>query len=182
MDEVVAAVITDWKPGMDSHAAYLRLLQEMHMVLDKEVRESRIFGEMVSLEAPTPIDPADQAENMVGEEFYEFWQPDEILRIEDVFGDDKTSIPDLYGRDEQEAGYLLRLLRELPIIWRRAFLLHELEKVPKESVAKLLNVKLSDISDWIKYAHQFIEKRLKDAGFDVDITRLISMFRGKSRK
>ena len=120
------------------------------MVLDKEVRASRTFGEIISLEAQAPIDPADQAEDMVGEEFYEFWQPDELLRIEDVVADDKSVAPDVDEWDDQKIEYLLRLLKELPIAWRRTLILHELENISEKELAKLLDVDQSTVTDRIR--------------------------------
>ena len=56
---------------------------------------------------------------MAGEEFYEFWQTDKLLRIEDVIAGEASEIPAIGTRDDQKAGYTLRLLKDLPIAWRR---------------------------------------------------------------
>ncbi len=175
--EVVAAVISDWKTGMDSHAAYLRMLKELHRVLDKEVQASRTFGEMVPLEEPAPLDPADQAENMVGEEFYEFWQPDELLRIEDVIAGGAAEIPAASARDDQKIGYTLRLLRDLPIAWRRALMLHELEDIAEEEMTSILGIDLPTVAARISQADHYIRARLTEAGFEARTGSLLSDFR-----
>jgi ribosome-associated translation inhibitor RaiA len=74
LDEVIPGALPDWKPGIDNNAAYLRLLREMHEVLNREVGASHAYGDIVSLETLAPNDAMDQAESMVGEEFYEFYQ------------------------------------------------------------------------------------------------------------
>ena len=175
--EVVAAVISDWKTGMDSHAAYLRMLKESHRVLDKEVQASRTFGEMIPLEEPAPLDPADQAENMVGEEFYEFWQPDELLRIEDVIAGEAAEIPAASARDDQKVGYTLRLLKDLPIAWRRALMLHELEDIAEEEMTSILGVDLPTVTARISQANHYIRARLTEAGFESQTGSLLSDFR-----
>jgi len=177
VDEVVAAVISDWKTGMDSHAAYLRMLKELHRVLDREVQASRTFGEMVSLEEPVPLDPADQAENMIGEEFYEFWQPDELLRIEDVTAGEAAEIPAASARDDQKVGYTLRLLKDLPIAWRRALMLRELENIAEEEMTSILGVDLPTVAAWISQADHYIRARLTEAGFEAQTGSLLSDFR-----
>jgi DNA-directed RNA polymerase specialized sigma24 family protein/ribosome-associated translation inhibitor RaiA len=177
VDEVVAAAIATWKPGMNSQEAYLRLLKEMHEVLDKEVQASRTFGEMVSLEEQAPIDPSDQAENMVDEEFYEFWQPDELLSIEDVIAGEASEIPTTGTRDDQKAGYTLRLLKDLPIAWRRALMLHELEDIAEKEVAKILGVDLPTVSSRITQADHYVRARLMEAGFEAQTGDLLSDFR-----
>ncbi|MGD9877998.1 hypothetical protein [Desulfococcus sp.] len=177
VDEVVAAVIADWEPGMDSREAYLRLLKKMHEILDKEVQASRTFGEMVPLEEPAPLDPADQAENMVGEEFYEFWQPDELLRIEDVIVGEASEIPATGTRDDQKVGYTLRLLKDLPIAWRRALILHELEDIAEEELTRILGVDLPTVSSRITQADHYVRERLIEAGFEARTGGLLSDFR-----
>jgi DNA-directed RNA polymerase specialized sigma24 family protein/ribosome-associated translation inhibitor RaiA len=177
VDEVVAAVLSDWKTGMDSHAAYLRMLKKLHRVLDKEVQASRTFGEMVPLEKPAPLDPADQAENMVGEEFYEFRQPDELLRIEDVIGDEASGVPATGTRDDQKAGYTLRLFKDLPIAWRRALMLHELDDISEEETATILGIDLPTLTARISQANHYIRARLTEAGFEAQTGSLLSVFR-----
>lgn len=177
VDEVVAAVIADWKTGMDSRAAYLCMLEKLHGVLEKEVKASTIFGEMVPLEGPAPLDPEDQAESMVGEEFYEFWQPDEQLRFEDLIADNTSEIPPARIRDDQKAEYTLRLLKDLPIAWRRALMLHELEDIAEEELTRILGVDRPTVAARISQADHYIRARLTEAGFEAQTGSLLSDFR-----
>lgn len=48
---------------------------------------SRQFGEFVSLDAPVEADAQDVAEAMVEEEVFEFYQPDDTLRLADIIAD-----------------------------------------------------------------------------------------------
>jgi ribosome-associated translation inhibitor RaiA len=137
LDEVIAGVISDWKPGLDDKTVYIRLLQEMNEVLSGEVAASHVYGDIVSLEAPAPKNPMEHAESMVGEEFYEFYQPDELLKIEDLVFDEKSLMFLEKGQDDQKISYLLRLIKELPIKWRRAFILNELENIPLKKPVKI---------------------------------------------
>ena len=84
----------------------------MHKVLNKEVGASHAYGDIVSLDTLAPKDAIEQAESMVGEEFYEFYQPDELLKIEDLIVDEKALMSLENGQDDQKISYLLRLLKE----------------------------------------------------------------------
>ncbi len=181
LDEVVTLVKCDWKQGVDSQIILIELLHAMHKVLDDEVRNSRMFGEAVSLEAMPPEDATAQAEEMVGEEVNEFWQPDELLRYEDVIPDDELLIPeDAIQEDEQEINYLFVLLKDLPIYWRRALLMNELEDISVDDLTILFAVRRSEILSWIESANNYLRERLKDAGFTVETNQ--PLFTLKNRK
>lgn len=156
LDEVIASAISDWKPGIDSQAAYNRLLQEMHKILNREVGASHVYGDIVSLETLAPKDAIDQAESMVGEEFY---QPDELLRIEDLITDEKASMLLENGQDDQKKNYLLRLIKEFPIKWRRALMLHEIENVSVNELARLMDADPEHVQDWINFSNHFLDAR-----------------------
>ncbi|HFD87590.1 MAG TPA: hypothetical protein ENJ35_07935 [Gammaproteobacteria bacterium] len=172
IDEVVARVQGNWAPGADSHAAYLQLLQAMHKVLDEEVANSRVFGEMESLESKLPEDAEDQSEDMVEEEIQEFWQPDELLSLEDVVEDKDSIDPELVTEEAEEAeeadaeaAVLLGLMKELPIQWRRALMLKEFEKLADAEVAIPLEQDVASVTVWIDAANRFLVARLQQAGF-----------------
>ena len=174
LDEVIAGVISDWKPGLDDNAVYIRLLQEMNEVLSGEVAASHVYGDIVSLEAPAPKNPMEHAESMVGEEFYEFYQPDELLKIEDLVFDEKSLMFLEKGQDDQKISYLLRLIKELPIKWRRAFILNELENIPLKELAGLMDVNIENLKECIDCTKNFLNSRLADAGFESGIDGLFS--------
>lgn len=174
LDEVIASGISDWKPGIDRKSAYIRLVQKMNEVLSQEVEASQVYGDIVSLETLAPKNPIEHAESMVGEEFYEFYQPDELLKIEDLVFDEKTLMFLENSQDDQKISYLLRLIRELPIKWRRVFILHELENIPVKELAGLMDVNIEKIKDWIDYTNNFLDARLADAGFESGIGGILS--------
>ena len=181
LDEVIASGISDWKAGLDSNAAYIFLMQKMNEVLSREVAASRVYGDSISLETLAPKNPVEHAESMVGEEFYEFYQPDELLKIEDLVFDENTLMFLEKGQDDQKMSYLLRLIKELPVKWRRAFILHELENIPVNELAGLMDVNIESIKAWIEYTTNFLNARLADAGFDSGIGSMLSDLRSDDR-
>ncbi len=164
VDEVVAAVKADWSKALDADKAYLKLLKAMHEVLDREVRNSRVFGEMVSLEMPPAADAEDQAEAMVEEEISEFWQPDALLKLEDIIEDDTSPAPE----DEvaPDAGdYAVVLMRDLPIQWRRALMFQQYEELTLDALAEVFGEEVATVTAWLDAANRFLDARMREAGF-----------------
>ncbi len=173
VDEVVVAVKSDWSEGADADAVYLKLLKAMHEVLDREVRNSRVFGEMESLEEAPEPDAEDQAEAMVQEEFNEFWQPDELLKLEDVVEDEEIPEPEEVAEEmeaeaEPQAEVALTVMRNLPIQWRRALMLQEFDRLVADQLAEIFGEEASTIASWLDAANRFLEARMREAGFDLE--------------
>ncbi len=175
-DEVMLAVRADWNDEGDE-ALYARMLKAMHEILDREVRASRVFGEAVSLEAAPGEDAEDQAEEMVGEEFTEFWQPDEALHVEDIVANPESEAPEQtleeLEEEAEEALYLLELMRSLPIDWRRALWLNATDGVGVEALALCFERPESEVQGWIDSASAFLDARLTDAGFSTGSRQLL---------
>ena len=168
VDEVVATVKVAWSNESDSDEAYLKLLKAMHEVLDREVQHSRVFGEMVSLEMPPAPDAEDQAEAMVEEEISEFWQPDALLKLEDIIADEEIAEPEEVAEaeaGEPEVDYTLVLMRDLPIQWRRALMLQQYEKLTPEALAEVFGEEVATIAAWLDAANRYLDARMREAGF-----------------
>ena len=181
LDEVMLTVKADWNESAADAALYPRMLKAMHDILDREVSASRVYGKAVSLEAAPPQDAEDQAEAMVGEELTEFWQPDEALHIEDVLADREAENPEQVLEEAEEAtdglSYLLEVMRSLPIDWRRAMLLHDVDGVSVEDLALCFGRSADTIQGWIDSAGVFLDARLSDAGFTTGSGELLAGLR-----
>ncbi len=177
LDEVLLAVKADWNAGEEDETLYPRMLKAMHEVLDREVKASRVYGEAVSLERAPQEDAEEQAEEMVGEEFTEFWQPDEALHVEDIVPSGESTDPEqeLEEVEEraEEALYLMELMRALPIDWRRALLLHEVDGVGVDALALSFDCPEQEVQGWIDNANTFLDARLQEAGLEGGARRLL---------
>lgn len=178
VDEVVAMIKAKGSRETTEDALYLEMLKAMHEVLDREVRNSRMFGQAESLEQQPQPDAEDQAEAMVGEEIMEFYQPDEVLKLEDVISDEEIPEPEevveaIEEEEEAEAAepvteYALMMMSDLPIQWRRALMLREFENLSPDALATLFDEETATVTTWIETATQYVVERMKDAGFEVD--------------
>ncbi len=161
--EAVAAVKADWHGGQAADDLLQRLLEALYDVIDREIEASRLYGEMVSLESVLPPDAQAQAEAMVEEEIHEYWQPDEVLHLQDVVADDAV-MGEGEGLDDTRLVYRLQLMEALPEVWRRALMLREFEGLDTRVIARIFAVAESVVERWIGQADDFLEARLAQAG------------------
>jgi ribosome-associated translation inhibitor RaiA/DNA-directed RNA polymerase specialized sigma24 family protein len=164
VDGAVLAVIAHGRPGESADALMRRLLREAFKVLNTETEARRRFGDMLSLESSPEPDAADQAEAMVEEEIYEFYQPDESLQLSDIVPAEGGCAP---WTDDQagERDYALGTLVGLPILWRRVWMLAELERLAMADIADILELELARAERLLDQVRDFLREHLRQAGF-----------------
>lgn len=100
------------------------------------------------------------------DEIFEFWQPDEMLTIEDLAAASPyRSLPDEPLEERERRLYLYRLLAFLPNKWRQAINLVFLEEMPREQVAKTLGVDEETINKWVEHTESFLREKMMEAGY-----------------
>lgn len=176
VDEAIVQAEVEWQSVPEEKAAYFGLLKHLFAVLDHEVANSRQFGEFVSLDAPVEADAQDVAEAMVEEEVFEFYQPDDTLRLADIIADSQH--PDAATIAEQEElvdrssefAFAFDLLKDMPRLWRRIFLLIRVDGLDASSVSEILLIpgKEDTVQRWLIQAEAFIAAHLEEAGVSKD--------------
>lgn len=176
VDEAIVKAELEWQSVPEEKAAYVGLLKNLFAILDQEVANSRQFGEFVSLDAPVEADALDVAEAMVEEEVFEFYQPDDTLRLADVIADNQH--PDAATIAEQEElvdrssefAFAFDLLKDMPRLWRRIFLLIRVDGLDASSVSEILLIpsKEDTVQRWLMQAEAFIAAHLEEAGVSKD--------------
>lgn len=163
VDEAVLAVIAKWRPG-EPDVILRELLRAAFKALDHETEARRRYGEVISLEASPGPDAMEQAEAMVEEEIYEYYQPDESLRLGDVLPDEAAAPPET-GLAAVEHEYSLQALSGLPILWRRVWMLSEFERLAVTDIAAILEMELARVEEIFNQAQAFLHDHLRQAGF-----------------
>ncbi|MFN3844167.1 MAG: hypothetical protein ACK4RW_13040, partial [Rehaibacterium terrae] len=166
VDEAAVATREAWDPTRPGEKVWLAVLRNLFKVLNREVAANRVFGQAVSLDASPPEDAEDQAEAMVEEEFLEFHQPGESLTLADVLPDDTASVADAPAEDETAGAqaFLADVVKDLPLAWRRAWLLRDLEGLSAAAIAEVLETTETRAETWIAEAEAFLSARMDDAG------------------
>lgn len=175
-DEAIARLHLKWQDLKSSDEdTYRKLLRKVNIILNEEIEQTRISAEQVSLDDTLPTDAEDQAESMVGEEIGEFYQPDEVLHIQDL-------IPDTHAQNPANGvdGYhdhFYRYLSGLPIQWRRTVLLvHREGLTPEEVAEQVLSVPANEVEQMIDLADAYMYERMKDAGYEAPRKKVIANF------
>ena len=133
---------------------------------------SRQFGEFVSLDAPVEPDAQDVAEAMVEEEIFEFYQHDDTLKLADIFaGSQHPDVATIAEQEElidrsSEFAFAFDLLKDMPRLWRRIFLLIRVDGLDASSVSEILLIpsKEDTLQRWLMQAEAFIAAHLEEAG------------------
>lgn len=150
-DELVdSVVVTAWerqthKPDEAGFRAWL--FQLAMEILDDEVRQHAQRAQNISLETVVSrgYDPDDDS-------IYEFYQPDEVLRVEDLIAVNDEAVE--YQR------YVPTVMAQLPRAWRRALLLRDLFDLTPEQIASALDMEPASIDAAIVHAEQFVAAHL----------------------
>ncbi len=172
VDEAVASTICTWKVGESEAQAWEDVLRNAFEILDREISSSHQYGTTVSLDQKLPPTSKDQAEGMVEEEIYEFYQPDDVLTLADVIPEEavKEEAAQAGAETAEQAektsmeAYSWDVLKDLPREWRRSFLLAKVEGMGLRSIESVLGGTEQEVRGWLEHSCLFVSARLGDAG------------------
>jgi DNA-directed RNA polymerase specialized sigma24 family protein/ribosome-associated translation inhibitor RaiA len=160
LDEILARASADpnlLKPG----AKVLPELYRIAIDVAKEVAtRERNRRRKLSLEVAPPREPTDRE---IDETFYDWYQPDEVTKLEELAADASTIPEELLSRHEMRQ-LVDSLIASMPVEWRRALILSRVEGMPLSAVAHALNSTEDIIRDWLNRADNFLRARLREEG------------------
>jgi DNA-directed RNA polymerase specialized sigma24 family protein len=99
--------------------------------------------------------------------YQEYYQPDEIIRVEDILVDADSILPEDHTAYKEIETYIDKMLAQLPADWREAFILHTREDVPVGAIAVNKGRSIKEINDAIENAQAFLREKLRDTGFSL---------------
>lgn len=152
------ASIADDRICLNLKATLLRFALEL---LDREAARSRA-------RRPEPADaiqkPAEDATAHVDEVF------DVYIQGENANAEDVTARHWAPTREEmlerRELQYYVECaISDLPDLWRRVYVLHEVERIPLADIAEIMARRQPEIMGWLRQARQTVYRRLQEAGF-----------------
>ncbi|MFC0403008.1 RNA polymerase subunit sigma-28 [Paraburkholderia rhizosphaerae] len=165
VDDIVDEALARACERMAERPRRLEPLQWLYQIvlelLAEEVTHRQIEeGRCISLEGRLPVQLREPHEDD-DELLFEYWQPDEVLRVEDVVpATDSTPEEAVINRELREL--VATLLAELPEPWRRAVTLCRLEGQPAAAAARVLAITERELEDWLAHADAFLKARLGD--------------------
>lgn len=98
-------------------------------------------------------------------ELYEFYQPDDIVRMEDIIPD-TVETPDEEVEEEEMQKAVDQVVSMLPDKWRQAYTLIELEGFSPEEVSMIQDRSVEEIKKEVEMARAFVNEKLEDLGYE----------------
>ena len=140
-DEVLDAAIARGLEALDDRPQHLEILPWLTrmalQVIQEETATHKIRERRVSTEDIAPED----AMNVSDDEdtrMYEFYQPDELIRMEDIIPDPESSDPEQAETLRERALLVQRTLALLPPAWRHALVLADVHGMKESELADIL--------------------------------------------
>lgn len=103
---------------------------------------------------------------------FEFYQPDDTLRLADIIADSQHPDAATIAEEQElvdrssEFAFAFDLLKDMPRLWRRIFLLIRVDGLDASSVSEILLIpsKEDTVQRWLMQAEAFIAAHLEEAG------------------
>jgi DNA-directed RNA polymerase specialized sigma24 family protein len=124
-------------------------------------------GTAISLEHSAPTPPEDPTRTDA--ERYEYWEPEERLKLEDLLPDPQAASPEEIAVQRDLRRVLVRALTSLPRTWRRAWILTVFEALTPAQTAAVLYLPETRVQNILQHAQVFLTERLADAGFETPV-------------
>jgi RNA polymerase sigma factor (sigma-70 family) len=115
------------------------------------------------VEATAPADPAKEVATLErDDEIYDFYQPDESVRLEDLVPDPHVPSPEQVVESHDLQCYINQTLAQLPQAWWTAFVLHHVEGFTVPEIAHMTGRTEDDVARALVYTHEFLRQKLLD--------------------
>lgn len=132
--------------------------------VDAEVaRLSKERASTVHLEHDIPDTSPPDADAVPEDEIFDFYQPDEALRLEDVVPARFIPTPEQINESRDLQHYVNRTLTVLPQAWRRAFVLHHVQGLSVSEVAAVLGMSEDQIVRSLEHARAFLREKIEES-------------------
>lgn len=122
---------------------------------------------IVYLEEDVPEITPQEAVVTQGDEIFEFYQPDEDLRLEDLLPDPYVPTPEQVNESRDLQRYVNRTLATLPRVWRRAFVLRYVRGLSISEVAAVLGEPEDRVMEILDHVREFLCQMVEETGLQV---------------
>ena len=146
IDEAIANVASEISNEFNKREIRRRLYREIIKIIDQKIKG----------EHKKPLSLEKEIYEINEEDFFEFYQPDETLRLEDILPGEA------WPEDQEELKLTLQeVLEELPEDLRQAFTLTQLNDFSFEEVAMIQDKAVEKVKEEVEQARKIIQQKLK---------------------
>lgn len=141
------------------------LLKLAHEEIRAEVNRLKRERDLVPrhIEEDVPEVPEDEELKTLGDWIYDFYQPDEDLRLEDLIPDPRAVSPEAVTESRDVQRFVNQTLAKLPKPWRDAFVLYYVEELSIPEVAHITGQSEAEVEQSIEHAREFLRHTLEQA-------------------
>ena len=156
LDESVAEVLEHVGDEYEER----NLLRRMYSAIARRV------GELVQSSGPATesIERIVRPRKPGDDDYFEFYQPDEVTSLEDILADPRELSAEDRAERELLAEQIEQLTSSLPASWREAFVLSREEGFSEEEVAMMQGCGVDTVKERIELARRFLRGRLSELG------------------
>jgi RNA polymerase sigma factor (sigma-70 family) len=166
VDDLIDEVLARASRDPDLLKPPLKVLSKLYKiaidVANEVATRERKRSRLLSLEIKPPREPTDRE---IDETFYDFYQPDEVTKLEDLAADPSTAPEELVSLKQMQQ-FVASLIASMPAKWRRAVILSRVEGMELSTVAHVLNTTEAEVREWLDRADNFLRARLYDEGIE----------------
>jgi len=156
LDEAIVRVSRELPAELEEQWVRRQLYRRTIQVIREWIRERRIrVAPLEKKLEPTDIDT----------ELYEYYQPDDVVRLEDVIPDSSAFPPDEVVEEDDIMLAIDHALSLLPNDWRQAFSMVEVEGFTPEEVAMIQGKPEDQINKEVEMTREFLKGKLAEMGF-----------------
>lgn len=139
------------------------LLKIAHQTIVDEARAARraVPDDAEPLE-DAPREPA-QDPTESDQEMFEFYQPDDVLLLEELVADPESEDPETALIERETSVQLHRAMADMPALWRKVVERMDIEGATPEHVAAFLGIDEGEVRRIADAAHDFLRQRLTEA-------------------
>ena len=142
-----------------------RLMNIARHYVQNEARRMVARSELtVSKEENVPQTPPEEDVYLQGEEIFDFFEPDEDLKIEDVVPDLDVPTPEQAVETVEWRQCVNSALSGMPAEWRRALMLRFRRGLKGGALARALGKPESETSQVVERARAYLRQRLVESG------------------
>jgi ribosome-associated translation inhibitor RaiA/DNA-directed RNA polymerase specialized sigma24 family protein len=165
LNEALVRLKINWqKLSGNDDKIYQQFLNVLHQILAQEVAEHRLHAQDIALEDQVSADASEQAESMVEEEIFEYYQPEESVHIEDIMPDNAALTPEQQAENEARE-HCYRLMAKMPNQWRNVLVLVYQEDISLDDIANnIMQKTLAQSQRLLEYAESYMLDSLVDFG------------------
>jgi RNA polymerase sigma factor (sigma-70 family) len=166
VDEVCATALRRWdgKPDYLDVESWLKKLAVQVLrtyVPPRPERQAESIEQIVPKEDMATLD--------FDSEIYEFYEPDEELKLEDLIPDINARSPEEVVTQSEFETWLYGLLRSLPAEDRDSFAFHYIEGRPASEVARMMGLTAQEVKQRAERTRQYLLSRIDE--YDPELRR-----------